>query len=58
MIIRPRPHWLRMLFVLRGSVLLDILPQLLAATGFAVVVTALHGQLFAWKVPLNFVPFS
>lgn len=58
MIIRPRPHWLRMLFVLRGSVLLDILPQLLAATLFAVVVTSLHGQLFDWKVPLNFVPFS
>ncbi len=58
MIIRPRPHWLRMLFVLRGSVLPDILPQLMAATLFAVLVTALHGQLFAWKVPLNFVPFS
>jgi putative membrane protein len=58
MIIRPRPHWLRMLFVLRGSVLPDILPQLLAATAFAVLVTGLHGQLFEWKVPLNFVPFS
>ncbi len=58
MIIRPRPHWLRMLFVWRGSVLPDILPQLLATTAFAIVVTALHGQLFAWKIPLNFVPFS
>ncbi len=58
MIIRPRPHWLRMLFVLRGSVLPDILPQLAAATGFAVLVTVLHGRLFQWKVPLNFVPFS
>ncbi|MGO4395718.1 bestrophin family protein [Variovorax sp. M-6] len=58
MIIRPRPHWLRMLFVWRGSVLPDIAPQLLATTAFAIVVTALHGRLFAWKIPLNFVPFS
>ena len=58
MIVRPRPHWLRMLFVLRGSVLPAIAPQLLAATGFAILVTLLHGQLFEWKIPLNFVPFS
>ena len=35
-----------------------ILPQLLATTLFAVAVTALHGQVLRWKVPLNFVPFS
>ena len=29
MIVRPRPHWLRLLFVWRGSVLPRILPQLL-----------------------------
>ncbi|MGJ7527174.1 bestrophin family protein [Variovorax sp. GB1P17] len=58
MIVRPRPHWLRMLFVWRGSVLPDIAPQLLWTTAFAVLVTVLHGQLFHWKVPLNFVPFS
>jgi len=58
MIIRPRPHWLRMLFVWRGSVLPDIAPQLLWTTAFAVLVTVLHGRLFQWKVPLNFVPFS
>jgi putative membrane protein len=58
MIVRPRPHWLRMLFVWRGSVLPDILPQLLWTTAFAVLVTVLHGRLFQWKVPLNFVPFS
>lgn len=58
MIIRPRPHWLRMLFVWRGSVLPDIAPQLLATTAFAIVVTLLHGRVFAWKIPLNFVPFS
>ncbi|MDM0008236.1 bestrophin family ion channel [Variovorax sp. J22G73] len=58
MIVRPRPHWLRMLFVWRGSVLRDIAPQLLWTTAFAVLVTVLHGRLFQWKVPLNFVPFS
>jgi len=47
-----------MLFVWHGSVLRDIAPQLLATTAFAILVTALHGRLFAWKIPLNFVPFS
>lgn len=58
MIIRPRPNWLRMLFVLRGSVLPRIVPQIALATGFAILVTVLHGRVFEWKVPLNFVPFS
>jgi len=58
MIVRPRSHWLRLLFVWRGSVLPDIAPQLLATTAFAIAVTLLHGQLFRWKIPLNFVPFS
>lgn len=58
MITRPRLHWLRMLFVLRGSILFRIGGQLSAVTLFAVVVTALHGQILDWKVSLNFVPFS
>lgn len=58
MIIRPRPNWLRMLFVVRGSVLREILPQLIVTAVFATIVTDLHGRLFLWKVPLNFVPFS
>lgn len=47
-----------MLFVWRGSVLQAIVPQLLWTTAFALLVTVLHGRLFQWKVPLNFVPFS
>lgn len=58
MIVRPRPNWWRMLFVLRGSVLPIILPQLLAATAFAALVAVVNGQILRWKVPLNFVPFS
>jgi len=58
MIIRPRLHWLRLLFVWRGSILPDIAPQLLLTTAFAIAVSVLHGRLFQWKIPLNFVPFS
>ena len=58
MIVRPRQHWLRMLFIWRGSVLSRILPQLGTVTILAVVVTILHGQLFNLKVPLTFVPFT
>ena len=58
MIVRPRLHWFRMLFVWRGSVLPDIAPQLLATTALALFVTLVHGQIYHWKIPLNFVPFS
>lgn len=58
MIVRPRLHWFRTLFVLRGSVLPVIAPQLAWVTAFAALVTFLHGQVFAWKVPLNFAAFS
>ena len=58
MIVRDRPNWLRLRFVWRGSILPQILPQLLAALGFAVLVTLVQGQVWRWKVPLNFVPLS
>ncbi|RZU38518.1 putative membrane protein [Fluviicoccus keumensis] len=58
MIVRPREHWLRMLFIWRGSVLPRILPQLAAVTGIACLVTVVHGQLYHLKVPLTFVPFT
>ena len=47
-----------MLFVPRGSVLPAIMPQLAATAAFALLVTLLHGRLFHWTIPLNFVPFS
>jgi len=58
MVVRPKLNWLRMLFVLRGSVLPVIAPQLIGVTLLAVLVTWLHGQIGGWKVSLNFVPFS
>jgi len=57
-IIRPRPHWLRMLFVWRGSVLPHISAQLLAVIAFSALVVALHGQVFQTKIALTFVPFT
>ncbi|WP_425293566.1 bestrophin family protein [Lampropedia puyangensis] len=47
-----------MLFVWRGSVLPIIMPQLVATTTFAILITLLHGAILSWKVSLNFVPFS
>lgn len=58
MIVRPRLNWLRLLFVWRGSILKQILPQLGLVLLLSVVVTVVHGQVLRWKVPLNFVPFS
>ncbi|WP_395025632.1 bestrophin family protein [Comamonas odontotermitis] len=58
MIVRPSVHWLRMLFVWRGSILPVILPQLITITVLAIVVTVIHGSILDWKVSLNFVPFS
>ncbi|MBN8749753.1 Bestrophin, RFP-TM, chloride channel [Xylophilus ampelinus] len=58
MIVRPRPHWLRLLFVWRGSILSQILPQLAVTLALAITVTLVHGQVLRWKVPMTFVPFS
>ena len=58
MIVRPSLHWFRMMFVIRGSVLLNILSQLAITTAFATAVTVSQGRLFEWKIPLTFVPFS
>jgi len=58
MIVRPRYNWLRMLFIVRGSVIKNIAPQLLIAICFAAFITFSHGRLFQWKVTLTFVPFS
>ena len=58
MIVRPPLHWIRMLFVWRGSILPLIAPQLVTITVLAVGVTMIHGSILDWKVSLNFVPFS
>ena len=58
MIVRPRPNWLRMLFVWRGSILNKILPQLCFTTALSIAVVIFHGELLDWKVTLTAVPFS
>lgn len=58
MIVRPRPNWLLMLFVWRGSILSKILPQLGVTTLIAIMVVIFHGELLDWKVTLTAVPFS
>ncbi|MEN9894148.1 MAG: hypothetical protein RLY78_4443, partial [Pseudomonadota bacterium] len=45
MIVRPRPHWLHLLFVRRGSLLWRILPQQLTALAIALGVALAHGTL-------------
>ena len=58
MIVRPRPHWLRLLFVWRGSVLPRILPQLLLVMTLSVAVVLSHGELADRKVTLTATPFT
>ena len=58
MIVRPRLSWLRMLFVIRGSVLPKIWVQLVVVAAMATVVTWTHGDLLGWRVGLTYVPFT
>ena len=58
MIVRPRPHWVHLLFVRRGSLVPRILSQQLFIFALSCAVVLLHGQLFHWKVTLNAAPFS
>ena len=58
MIVRPRPHWLRLLFVRRGSIVNRIVTQQLFIFLLSVAVVVMHGQLFHWKVTLTSAPFS
>jgi putative membrane protein len=47
-----------MLFVIRGSVLPRILFQLILMALISTAITFSQGDLFGWKVGLNFVPFT
>jgi len=58
MIVLRRPHGLRLLFVLRGSILPRIAPALATCTALAVAITASDGYFFHWKVTITPVPFS
>ena len=58
MIVRPRPHWLRLLFVRRGSLMRRIASQLGVVFALSCLVVWAHGTLFHWKVTLTASPFS
>lgn len=58
MIVRPRLHWLRMLFVWRGSVLRRILPQLALIALLSAGVVWTHGSIGGWKLTLTATPFT
>ena len=58
MIVLKRPHGVRLFFVLKGSVLIDIAPALVTCTALALLVTVTRGFLFNWKITLTAVPFS
>jgi len=57
-IIRPRPHWVHLLFVRRGSLIQRILGQQLFIFILSSAVVVAHGQFFHWKVTLTSSPFS
>jgi putative membrane protein len=57
-IIRPRPHWIRLLLVRRGSLVHRIAQQQLFILALSCAVVLAHGHFFLWKVPLTAGPFS
>ncbi len=58
MIVRPRPHWLRLLFVWHGSIVKKILSQQLFIFFFSSFVVLFHGELLHHKITLTSSPFS
>ncbi len=61
MIVRPRPHWFKMLFIWRGSVLRKLLPRLAIVGGLGVFAQLLHvGVDTVWRdrLELNLQPFT
>jgi len=53
MIIRKRTHWIKMLFIWKGSILSKVMPQLMIIFAFSIVVFLLHGKVYDIKVQLN-----
>jgi putative membrane protein len=58
MIIRQKESWIRMLFIWRGSVLPQILPQLFLLLLLCVAVVIFRGEIFRFKIQLNPAPFT
>lgn len=58
MIVRSRKNWWTLLFVWRGSMMKQMLPQLIIVAVLSVVAVFTEGKLFHQKVPLNATPFT
>lgn len=58
MIVRERPSGIKLFFIVRGAIAPRIKRPLAATVLIAVLVTALHGELFHWKITLTPIPFS
>jgi putative membrane protein len=58
MIVRSKSNWWTLLFVWRGSMMKQMLPQLLIVAVLSVLAVWTEGSLFKHKVPLNATPFT
>ena len=58
MILRDRPSALKLFLVLRGSIVLRILPVLIVNVLIATIVTMSHGDLYRLKITLTTIPFT
>ena len=58
MIVRPRPHWLRLLFVWRGSLIRQIFSQQCLMFAWSAAVVIAHAWLPHWRITLTAAPFS
>jgi putative membrane protein len=58
MIVRSKSNWWTLLFVWRGSMMNQMLPQLLIVAVLSVVAVWTEGSFFRHKVPLNATPFT
>lgn len=57
MIVRPQANWLRMLFIWDGSVLKEIVPQLLLILAVSTLALLTDGRIDGVKIPLDTAPF-
>jgi putative membrane protein len=58
MIVRSKSNWWTLLFVWRGSMMKQMLPQLLIVAALSVLAVWTEGTIFRHKVPLNATPFT
>ncbi|SAL16372.1 Bestrophin, RFP-TM, chloride channel [Caballeronia peredens] len=58
MIIRPKLHWFRLLFVWRGSVLPQLLPRLALIFAFSVAAIFMHDHMRTYPIGLGTPPFA